>query len=386
MTEEMKEMKEPINEPRPILLVVDDVETNIDMLLETLSEDYVVRVATDGADAIDSVKKARPDLILLDVVMPGMDGFEVCRRLKDDPTTHSIPVIFITALDEIMDKVKGFSVGGVDYVTKPFQPEEVRARVGLHLEIRRQKQELHRQKYELQQSYDKLRETEIQRDSLVHMIVHDMRSPLFVILGNLEMVEMKPLPDVIATCIGRAMSASYMLMEMISTLLDVSKMEAGQMTLEFSEVYMRDLVMETIQMLEPLQGQRRLTLTAPEEMEAITGDTRLIRRILQNLIGNALKFTDKDKGIITVCIEIAAKDKMRVSVVDNGGGIPQEYREKVFYKFCQVVAQKQGQGHSTGLGLTFCKLAVEAHGGRIGLESEAGEGSTFWFELPLTLR
>ena len=383
MTEEMKEMKEPINEPRPILLVVDDVETNIDMLLETLSEDYVVRVATDGADAIDSVKKARPDLILLDVVMPGMDGFEVCRRLKDDPTTHSIPVIFITALDEIMDKVKGFSVGGVDYVTKPFQPEEVRARVGLHLEIRRQKQELHRQKYELQQSYDKLRETEIQRDSLVHMIVHDMRSPLFVILGNLEMVEMKPLSDGMATCIGRAMSASYMLMEMISTLLDVSKMEAGQMTLEFSEVYMRDLVMETIQMLEPLQGQRRLTLTAPEEMEAITGDTRLIRRILQNLIGNALKFTDKDKGIITVCIEIATKDKMRVSVVDNGGGIPQEYREKVFDKFCQVAAQKQGHGYSTGLGLTFCKLAVEAHGGRIGLESEVGGGSTFWFELPL---
>ena len=378
-----EEMKEPINELRPILLVVDDVATNIDILLGALSEDYIVRVATDGPDALDSVKRAMPDLILLDVMMPGMDGFEVCRRLKDDPTTHSIPVIFITALDEIMDKVKGFSVGGVDYVTKPFQPEEVRARVGLHLEIRRQKLELHRQKYELQQSYDKLRETEIQRDSLVHMIVHDMRSPLFVILGNLEMVEMKPLSDGMATCIGRAMSASYMLMEMISTLLDVSKMEAGQMTLEFSEVYMRDLVMETIQMLEPLQGQRRLTLTAPEEMEAITGDTRLIRRILQNLIGNALKFTDKDKGIITVCIEIATKDKMRVSVVDNGGGIPQEYREKVFDKFCQVAAQKQGHGYSTGLGLTFCKLAVEAHGGRIGLESEVGGGSTFWFELPL---
>ena len=378
-----EEMKEPINELRPILLVVDDVATNIDILLGALSEDYIVRVATDGPDALDSVKRAMPDLILLDVMMPGMDGFEVCRRLKDDPTTHGIPVIFITALDEIMDKVKGFSVGGVDYVTKPFQPEEVRARVGLHLEIRRQKLELHRQKYELQQSYDKLRETEIQRDSLVHMIVHDMRSPLFVILGNLEMVEMKPLSDGMATCIGRAMSASYMLMEMISTLLDVSKMEAGQMTLEFSEVYMRDLVMETIQMLEPLQGQRRLTLTAPEEMEAITGDTRLIRRILQNLIGNALKFTDKDKGIITVCIEIATKDKMRVSVVDNGGGIPQEYREKVFDKFCQVAAQKQGHGYSTGLGLTFCKLAVEAHGGRIGLESEVGGGSTFWFELPL---
>jgi two-component system, sensor histidine kinase and response regulator len=376
MTEEMKEMKEPINELRPILLVVDDVATNIDILLGALSEDYIVRVATDGADALDSVKRAIPDLILMDVMMPGMDGFEVCRRLKDDPTTHDIPIIFITALNDTIDKVKGFSVGGVDYVTKPFQPDEVRARVDAHLEI-------NRQKYKLQQSYDKLRETEIQRDSLVHMIVHDMRSPLFVILGNLEIAEMKPLPDGMATCIGRAMSASYLLMEMISTLLDVSKMEAGQMTLEFSEVYMRDMVMETIQMLEPLQGQRRLTLTAPEEMEAITGDTRLIRRVLQNLIGNALKFTDKDKGIITVCIEIATKDKMRVSVVDNGGGIPLEYREKVFDKFCQVATHKQGQGHSTGLGLTFCKLAVEAHGGRIGLESEVGGGSTFWFELPL---
>jgi signal transduction histidine kinase len=378
-----EEMKEPMKEPRPILLVVDDVETNIDLLLETLSEDYVVRVATDGAGALDSVKKSRPDLILLDVMMPGMDGFEVCRRLKDDPTTHEVPVIFITALNDTIDKVKGFSVGGVDYVTKPFQPEEVLARVSAHLEIRRQKLELHHQKYELQQSYDKLRETEIQRDSLVHMIVHDMRSPLFVILGNLEMVEMKPLPDVISTCIGRAMSASYMLMEMISTLLDVSKMEAGQMTLEFSEVYMRDMVMETIQMLEPLRYQRRLTLTAPEEMEAITGDTRLIRRILQNLIGNALKFTDKDKGIITICIEIVAKDKMRVSVVDNGRGIPLEYHDKVFDKFRQVARQNQGQGYSTGLGLTFCKLAVEAHGGMIGLEREVGMGSTFWFELPL---
>jgi len=383
MIEQMMEMKEPFDELRPILLVVDDVATNIDILLGVLSEDYIVRVATDGPDALDSVRRAVPDLILMDVMMPGMDGFEVCRRLKDDPTTHGIPVIFITALDEIMDKVKGFSVGGVDYVTKPFQPEEVLARVGLHLEIRRQKLELHRQKSELQQSYDKLRETEIQRDSLVHMIIHDMRSPLFVILGNLEMAEMKPLPDCVATCIGRAMSASYMLMEMISTLLDVSKMEAGQMMLKFSEFYMRDLVMETIQMLEPLQFQRRVSMTAPEEMEAISGDTRLIRRILQNLIGNALKFTDKDKGIITVCIEIAAKDKMRVSVVDNGGGIPQEYREKVFDKFCQVATQKQSQGYSTGLGLTFCKLAVEAHGGRIGLESEVGGGSTFWFELPL---
>ena len=365
-----------MTETRPTLLVVDDVVGNIDMLLETLGEDYTMLVATDGADAIDSVKEAMPDLILLDVMMPGMDGYEVCRRLKDDPTTQDIPIIFLTALNEARNKIKGFSVGGVDYVTKPFQPEEVRARVGTHLELCRKKREL-------QQSYDKLRETETQRDGLVHMMVHDMRSPLFAILGSLEMAGMEPLSKEAIVCIDTALSAAGMIIEMISTLLDVSKMEAGKMTLESSAVDISDLTRETIRMLEPLRGQRRLTLTSPDEMKMLTGDPNLIRRVLQNLISNALKFTDKDKGIITVFIEITAEDNMCVSVVDNGNGIPLEYREKVFDKFCQVATHKQSKGYSTGLGLTFCKLAVEAHGGKIGLESEMGMGSTFWFELPL---
>ena len=391
MTEVITETKIEIGiDRKPILLVVDDVESNIDILLNALGEDYAIRVATNGVNALDSVKRVRPDLILLDVMMPGMDGFEACRRLKDDPTTQDIPVIFVTALNETMHKIKGFSVGGVDYVTKPFQFEEVRARVDAHLELHRQKGELcrqklelSRQKCELQQSYDKLRETETQRDGLVHMIAHDMRSPLFAILGNLEMAEMEHLPKDATVCIDSALSAAGMIIEMISTLLDVSKMEAGQMTLEFSAVDMRNLVMETIRMVEPLRGQRKLAIKSPDEIEAVVGDTHLIRRVLQNLIGNALKFTDKDKGIITVCIEITAKDKMRVSVVDNGNGILLEHRGKVFDKFYQIAAHKQSKGHSTGLGLAFCKLAVEAHGGEIGLESDMEMGSTFWFELPL---
>ena len=126
-------MTETPIETIPTLLVVDDVATNIDMLIRALGQDYSVRVATNGAKALDSVKKALPDLILLDVMMPGIDGFEVCRRLKDDPTTQDIPIIFITALNETMYKIKGFSLGAVDYVSKPFQLEEVRARVNAHL-------------------------------------------------------------------------------------------------------------------------------------------------------------------------------------------------------------------------------------------------------------
>jgi len=364
-----------MTETRPTLLVVDDTAANIDVLIDALGDDYSVCVATDGNDALNSVKRDRPDLILLDIMMPEMDGFEVCRRVKDDPTSRDIPIIFLTAMSEDADEARGLGLGAADYITKPFNLAIVKARVRYHLELCRQKQEL-------QQSYDKLSELETQRDSLVHMIVHDMRSPLTSILGRLQMAQKNPLSEKAAGYMAKALESTNELMEMISTLLDVSKMEAGQMTLDYSAVNMSGLVSETLRMVEPLQGQRKLTLTSPEEMEALSGDTHLIRRILQNLVGNALKFTDKEEGVITVRIEIAVEDRVRVSVTDNGPGIPLEYREKIFDKFCQVEARKQGQMYSTGLGLTFCKLAVEAHGGRIGLESDLGKGSTFWFELP----
>ena len=360
---------------RPTLLVVDDSVTNINILIEALGKDYTVCVDTDGAAALKSAKETLPDLILLDIMMPGMDGFEVCRQLKGDPSTRDIPIIFLTALDEDEDEASGLALGASDYITKPFNPAILKARVNNHLELRHQKRDL-------QKSYDKLRELEIQRDNLVHMVVHDMRSPLAVILGNLEMAQAASLPERVAACIGDALSCTNAIMEMVSTLLDINKMEAGQIILNYSAVDISNLVRETISMVAPLQDSRRITLTPPGEIEALSGDANLIRRILQNLIANAIKFTDKNKGIITLRIEGVADNKIRVSVVDNGPGIPPEFQAKVFDKFCQVAARKQSQGRSTGIGLTFCKLAVEAHGGRIGLESDEGKGSTFWFELP----
>ena len=358
------------------VMVVDDTPANLKLLQEMLqAKGYRVLAFPGGKMALSAAARNPPDLILLDINMPEMNGFEVCERLKADETLKEIPVLFISALTETTDKVKAFSVGGVDYVTKPFQFEEVHARVQTHLELVRQKREL-------QDSYNKLHDLEALRDSLVHMIVHDMRQPLTVVLGNLELARTEPLLKDAIHYIGKASDSTRMLLETISSLLDVSKMEAGRMTLEFSAADMRVLVSETIRMVEPLKGQRALTLVSPEEMESLVCDAHLIRRVVQNLIGNALKFTDRKEGIITVSIEIAAEDRVRVSVADNGPGIPSEYREKVFDKFFQVAARKQGEVYSTGLGLTFCKLAVEAHGGRIGLESDVGKGSTFWFELP----
>ena len=363
-------------ETRPTLLVVDDTAANIDILLDALGEDYAIRVATDGEAALNSVKKFPPDLILLDIMMPGMDGFEACRRLKVDPATQDIPIIFITAMNEDADEARGLSLGAVDYITKPFHAAIVNARVRNHLELRRQKQEI-------QQSYDKLRELEALRDSLVHMIIHDMRSPLQVIFGSLQMAQEDRSPKGAAQFIGYALESTSDLIAMVSTLLDVSKMEEGKMALELSAVDLKALASEAVRMVEPLRDQRQINLTSPAEMAALSCDAQLIRRVLQNLIGNALKFTNKKEGIINIAIGISV-DKVRVSITDNGPGVPPEYREKVFDKFCQVAARKEGQGYSSGLGLTFCKLAVEAHGGCIGLESSVDKGSKFWFELPIT--
>lgn len=364
-----------IHAETPSILIVDDVPANLELLSAILRDrGYEPRPVPSGKLALLAAQADPPDLILLDIRMPDMNGFEICERLKADTVLKDIPVIFVTALTDTEEKVKALSLGAVDYVTKPFQVEEICARVETHLE-------LYRSKSELQRSYDKLRELETLRDNLVHMIVHDMRSPMMVILGNLELAEMEPLTKNLADCIDTASISAITILEMISSLLDVSKMEAGQMTLELSAIDMRVLVNETFRMVETLRGKRMLNLTSPMKMEMIVGDAHLIRRVLQNLIGNALKFTDKEKGIITVAIEIA-EDRMRVSVADNGSGILPEYREKVFGKFFQVEKRKKGRAYSTGLGLTFCKLAVEAHGGRIGLESDVGKGSTFWFELP----
>ncbi|MEA2060128.1 MAG: hybrid sensor histidine kinase/response regulator [Thermodesulfobacteriota bacterium] len=356
------------------VMVVDDTPENLNLIRDMLQErGYRVLAFPNGRMALDAAARNPPDIILLDIMMPEMDGFEVARRLKADDALQEIPILFISALGDTEDKVKAFAAGGVDYVTKPIQFEEVHARVKAHLEMRRQR-------LELQAANDRLRDLESLRDSLVHMVVHDMRSPLMVILGNLEMAVDENLPEEVTELIGNSLSAGKNLLNMISSLLDVSKMEAGKMSLERSASDMLKIVGETIRLYEFRKGQRTLTMTSPEKMKALPCDAHLIQRVVRNLVDNAIKFTDPVYGAISIDIE-DHEATVQVSVSDNGPGISLEYRDRVFDKFSQVEARKKSQGFSTGLGLAFCKLAVEAHGGRIGLDSDVGKGSTFWFEL-----
>jgi len=357
------------------VLIVDDNRNNVDVLVDALDDICEVSVAMNGRSALNVISRLQPDLILLDIMMPEMDGYEVCGRLKKDERLAGIPVIFISALNETIDKVKAFSAGGVDYVTKPFQIEEVRARVVTHLELQRRKRLL-------EANLEQLRKLEEQRDDLVHMIVHDMRTPLHAVSGYLQLLELDEssrLSEKGRKYVGSSKAALVCLIEMVSSLLDVNRIESGEMRLNFEECDLRAIAVKVLRKLRPLGEGYELMEDLPREPLIVMGDPDLISRAIQNLLGNALKYTPRGGRIR---LEIKPQGAgARVALEDTGQGIPPEYRERIFDKFGQVECRQSR--HSTGLGLTFCKLVVEAHGGRIGVESEVGVGSTFWFYLPV---
>jgi signal transduction histidine kinase len=359
------------------ILVVDDTPANLQVLVGMLKEHgHRVRPVLEGRLALRAAKAEVPDLVLLDINMPDMNGFEVCEQFKADPKLADTPVIFISGNNETADKVRAFSVGGVDYVTKPFQMAEVEARVATHLELRRKRREL-------QESLVALRRLETLRDSLVHMVVHDLRSPLAAISACLEVIKWDAEEQhrrELAADVEMALHATRTIIRLVNSVLDVSKMEGTEMRLQLAQCDVAAVARESVDELESLVGTRRLERDWPDEPVMALVDRDVVARIMQNLLGNALKFTPS-AGVITVSVE-ANDDMVRVAVTDTGPGIPREHRERVFEKFGQVEAVLSGQKFSTGLGLTFCRLAVEAHGGRIGVDSEVGRGSTFWFVLP----
>jgi len=359
------------------ILMVDDNPANLQVLTSMLKQSgWRPRPVTSGQLGLQAARKEPPDLVLLDVNMPEMNGYEVCKQLKADARLADIPVIFVSALGETMDKVRGFSVGGVDYITKPFQLDEVKARVTTHLELRRQRREL-------QASYEKLRESERLRDSLVHMIVHDLRSPLTAISAYLELFGQAAKEKLGAETqedVANAFHATRSMIRMINGILDVSKMEAQMMKLDLRECDLVQVVGNSLDDLESLVGARRLAFERPAAPAGVLADHEIVSRIVQNLLANALRFTPAD-GEVRVGVVVEA-EHVRVFVADTGPGIPPDFHESIFDKFVQVDGSALPRNRSTGLGLAFCKMAVEAHGGRIGVDSELGKGSNFWFTLP----
>ncbi|MCZ6633268.1 MAG: hybrid sensor histidine kinase/response regulator [bacterium] len=335
---------------------MDDTQANLDVLCELLeAEGYTISVAPSGEIALQIVERVKPDLILLDVMMPGIDGFEVCRRLKQDATTQDIPVIFITAENQTDKLVAGFEVGGVDYIAKPFQNEEVLVRVSTHLKIDRLTRELAGKNEALNQANRRVREASERKSRFLTNMVHELRTPMNAIIGFTRMVlnrEGNLLSEKQRNNLGKVMKSADRLLDLVNDLLDLSKIEAGRVDVQAEWLDLQDLIVACCNEIRPLvKSGVRLDYDVQEVQEVHT-DQRLLQQIVMNLLSNAAKFTESGM----VCVRVTQNgDEVEISVVDTGVGIPAEALDTIFEEFEQVKGSDP-QRRGTGLGLSITLL------------------------------
>lgn len=367
---------------RPRLLVVDDAPEQLRMLVRVLGDSgYDVQTAGDGARALAAADQDPPDLVLLDVEMPGIDGFETCRRLKAQERFSGTPVIFLSGFGDVDQRLSAFAAGGVDFVSKPFDTAEVRARIATHLELERLRRNAERQGQELAANLAKLRELERFRHDLVHMVAHDMRSPLMAVTGYLELldIEADKLAEDHRDFVTQALDGARTLVRLIDSMLDTDRLESGKLPLQLADRDLRAIVDLGVASLGPASARRLPVEVITAGRIVVHADGEVLRRVIANLAANALRSSPGDAKVHLV----ASSDgvRARLEVHDDGPPIPEEFRPRVFEKYATRAGDRSRDRRAIGLGLAFCRLAIEAHGGEIGFTSTAG-GTTFWIELP----
>jgi two-component system, sensor histidine kinase and response regulator len=372
----------------PLILVADDVPANVELLFDQLHVlGFRAVAAYDGPSALRVCAERHPDLCILDVSMPAGDlgvddrstGFEVCRRIKRDPRTARIPVIFVTALNDTTDRVKAIEAGGDDFLTKPHNRLVLGARVRSLLKLKAATDAL-------EESLRKQKELEKVRDDLMKMIVHDLKSPLTSVIGAMEMLidgDFGPLTENQRKALGDTEKRAQDLLGLIEDLLEVARLEESRLALHLAPLAPTWLLNEVAREWEirVQQERARLVLEVGRDARAVDADQALIKRVFSNLIQNALTHSAR-----SVTVTLGARTDSGgtlFTVADDGVGIPPEYHDIIFRKFEQVKTLHIPRVRSSGLGLAFCKLVVEAHGGRIWVKSgPERQGSAFHFWLP----
>ena len=358
-----------------LVLIVDDERYQRALIRETLATDSSLTFAEaeNGREALELAPSIRPDVVILDVMMPVLDGFYVCRALKTNPLLRTVPVILVTALGQTQDKVAGLDSGADDFVNKPFEESELQARVRSALRVK----SLH----------DQLQQVSQMRDNLVKMIMHDMGNMASVIGSALTLYEKFPPDSARAIKFVRdAFEANLSLGDMINDALDIGSMEAQRMPLHCVNTDLHSLIKSLVDSYQApaLENNVELTLEVdPEYKPTAFIDTVLIRRVIGNLLTNALKFAPGNSRVTVQLDNRAEPNYMTFSVSDQGPGIAPEEMPTLFDKY-QQAQQYADHGSRTGrgLGLAFSKLAVEAHGGTIAVQSVLGSGATFVVTLP----
>ena len=374
------------------ILVVDDTPNNLRLLAGILTEEgYDIRPASDGEFALQSARTILPELILLDIKMPGMDGYTVCKHLKADERTREIPVIFISALGEVEDKVKGFEVGGVDYITKPFQPKEVLARMNTHLMLRNLQKNLQQEIDKRKQAEDELRvlnrqleDANASKDKFFSIIAHDLRGPFTGLLGLTEVLAESLefySEDKITHFVSQIHKSAGKVYALLTNLLEWSRLQRNLIEQHPMNVALHELTGRNAQLLEAGAEQKQIRIrNLVPEGTMVYADRNMLDTTVRNLVSNALKFT-KNGGNIAISAT-PNHQRVEIAVSDTGIGIPQEKLPKLFR--IEEHYQRAGTANEsgTGLGLALCKELIEKNDGTIWIESDVEKGTTVKFTLP----
>lgn len=358
------------------VLVADDNPGNRELLATILrGAGLRVRVVSSGQAALDLVEASAPDLALLDVSLPDVDGYEVCRRVKALPARRDLPVIFTSGVAEHVDKVRGFAAGGVDYLTKPFERGEVLARVSTQIRMARLQREL----LERNRQLSALNE---EKNRLLGTVVHDLRTPLTVVAGYATFLGAGPLDDEQRDFVEQIRRTTAFMESLVNDLLDLAAIEAGSLQLRREEVDLREHVARVVELNRRLATRKDVRVELVGAATSVTAriDRGKIEQVLNNIIGNAVKFSPRGARV-AVSLETDG-DEAVVAVADEGEGIPAEELGALFQPFRVTSVRPTDGEKSTGLGLAIAHRIVAGHGGRLWAESEVGRGTTFRFTVP----
>lgn len=417
------------------ILVVDDTPENLRLLSTMLTHrGYAPRCVINGQMALRACNSNPPDLILLDIMMPEMNGYEVCQHLKSEPKTREIPVIFISAKDEVFDKVNAFAVGGVDYISKPFQFEEVLARIESHLTLRNLQKELKEQNVLLQEeissrlavektldeknqvlqqeisnrcavekalqeqnlllqqeisnrqcaesallkSNQELARSNAELEQFAYVASHDLQAPLATIASYAQLLEKRykdQLDSQASKFIGNIVHGCTRMQTLIDDLLEYSRV--GRSQKPFQIIDCNHVIQQVIANLQGAIRNNQAVVTYTE-LPAVMGDISQLVQLFQNLVSNAIKYRQDESPTVYINA-YKQENNWLFSVSDNGIGIASQHQERIFQIFQRLHTQKEYSG--TGIGLAICQKIVERHGGSIWVDSEPGQGSTFHFTL-----
>ncbi len=378
----MSEKDEPFkgfnNQPPPLILLADDLPENLAVLGNILrNEGYQIAIANNGQQAVKIAASRKPDLVLLDVAMPEMDGLTASRLMKENPESENIPIIFLTARTDTSDVLRGFEAGAVDYITKPFKAAELLARVSTHIELKQSRDLIFRQKAELTHLL-------ATKDKLFSIISHDLRSPfaglltmISIMVEGFDSYQKEELRD----SMKLIRDTSEQMHTLMQNLLNWAKLQTSALEFKPSKLQLESHIRKSTDVFTLNSSKKGIQINSEiPESYYVMADPDLLRIILHNLLGNAIKFSYSGGTILISCT--SDQDSITVKISDNGVGMTQLQTENLFKPGNYVSTTGTANEPGSGLGLILCKEMIEKMNGKIGIESLQGTGSTFWISLP----